>query len=415
MLRFRSATVLLVLMAAIIGLVVSGCGGSGGSSSTGGGESSSTASESLNGPPIKLMVLGPFEVPPGAGLAFPEIQQGAEAAADSINANGGVNGSPIELEVCDTHFDKNQDTACGRQAVSNETMAIVGAASPYDNYLTVTNDAGIPSVGNFPLGPADLTEPTAFPLVGGFPPMGAAIGTILTDVAHAKKIVFVTSPVTASDAAQIEALEAGLAARGVELMKTVDVPPGAADLSSFVASAMEGDADGIIIALDPSGADKFTLGLKQAGYEGAISRAGATIPESSIETLGASAEGILVPSNYELSKENPAVAEFAKQMEEAHGSTATLDENSANAWAAVNVVAELAKHLKKMDAASLLKALESASNVETGISAPVDFAAKPPNPEFPRLFNMEVAYSKVEGGELVKAWSKGFINPYEKP
>ena len=81
------------------------CGDNGpGAATTAAAETTTTVE--LTGPPIKLMVF--FE---GTGaVATPEVPDGATAAADAINAAGGVGGSPIELETCDLKNDPNAAT-----------------------------------------------------------------------------------------------------------------------------------------------------------------------------------------------------------------------------------------------------------------------------------------------------------------
>ena len=92
----------------------------GGAATTAAGAATTAAAETtttveLTGPPIKLMVM--FE---GTGaVATPEVAEGAKAAADAINAAGGVGGSPIELETCDLKNDPNAATRVRQQAVSD--------------------------------------------------------------------------------------------------------------------------------------------------------------------------------------------------------------------------------------------------------------------------------------------------------
>ncbi len=159
-------------MALTLTFVAAACGDDSGSSAntTGGaattgagsattGAATSAAAETtttveLTGPPIKLMVM--FE---GTGaVATPEVVEGAKAAADAINAAGGVDGSPIVLENCDLKNDPNAATACGNQAVSDGVVAVVSPVSANaGQYFPILEKAQIPVVGNVPAAAADFT------------------------------------------------------------------------------------------------------------------------------------------------------------------------------------------------------------------------------------------------------------------
>src|SRR3954452_17239669 len=63
------------------------------SSSGSSSRAATTTTVALTGPPVTLMVM--YE---GSGaVATPEVPDGAKAAAEAINRNGGINGSPLVL------------------------------------------------------------------------------------------------------------------------------------------------------------------------------------------------------------------------------------------------------------------------------------------------------------------------------
>src|SRR5262249_22679142 len=75
------------------------------------------------GAALKLMVV--YE---GVGsVTNPEAPEGAIAAAKAINAAGGIKGRPIQIIACDTKSDPTTATGCGRRAVSEGVVAIVGS------------------------------------------------------------------------------------------------------------------------------------------------------------------------------------------------------------------------------------------------------------------------------------------------
>ena len=77
-------------------------------------EAAATTLAKPTGEPIKLMVIHEVD----AGAANPEIAEGAEAAAQAINAGGGIGGRSVEdHELRHARNDPNGAADCGRQAV----------------------------------------------------------------------------------------------------------------------------------------------------------------------------------------------------------------------------------------------------------------------------------------------------------
>ena len=111
---------LLIVSGALLMLVVAACSsGSAGSSSAGSGAATGAAATSSGPVPagaIKIFVMGTFSSPQES---VPGALQGAEAAADSINASGGINGKKIAIISCNDQSDPNQAAACARQAVAD--------------------------------------------------------------------------------------------------------------------------------------------------------------------------------------------------------------------------------------------------------------------------------------------------------
>ena len=122
-------------------------------------------------------------------VATPEVADGAKAAADAINAAGGVDGSPIVLENCDLKNDPNAATACGNQAVSDGVVAVVGPVSANaGQYFPILEKAQIPVVGNVPASAADFTSVDSFPLYGGIVSASAGLADELVTLGGAKAV-----------------------------------------------------------------------------------------------------------------------------------------------------------------------------------------------------------------------------------
>jgi Periplasmic binding protein/Uncharacterized protein conserved in bacteria (DUF2188) len=108
----------------------------------------------------------------------------SEAAAEAVNADGGIDGRPITVVTCNIQ-DENGAAGCGCQAVEEGVIATVGTFSTFSTfatqYLAVLEEAGIPQVAPYMIDFADYTSPINFPVMGGSLTITAGIGAQLSD------------------------------------------------------------------------------------------------------------------------------------------------------------------------------------------------------------------------------------------
>ena len=112
-LRPQNHRSLACLGAVAASIAIAACGSSKSSSSTSQqpgstGTSAAQTAPAPKGAPIKVMIAATLSGPTN----LPEVPYGAEAAADRINSQGGIDGRPIDVIVCD---DSNPSPdACAR-------------------------------------------------------------------------------------------------------------------------------------------------------------------------------------------------------------------------------------------------------------------------------------------------------------
>ena len=171
----------------------------------------------------------------------------AEAAADAINAAGGVGPDhrPIQIVTCETKGDPNVAAQCGRDMVSKGVVALVGDISGVSGgFLPVTEAANISSIGHFSVGAADLTAKLTWPIVSGAPALIIGQGVQAVQLGVKKPSLVRVDLDAVAQAAQLAAL--GLKSGGLSVNNTVAVPPGAPDMSSYVAAATGGGTDALV-------------------------------------------------------------------------------------------------------------------------------------------------------------------------
>ena len=276
--RFRSS----LLVALVLALAAAGCSSSA-QSDTGG----SAPAPTLTGTPFKLMSVYESVGP----SASPEVPDGAIAAAKAINARGGIRGRPVQIISCDTHADPNIAAGCGREAVSQGVLAMVGDLTIYGNeFMPILAQHKIASIGLEPSTAADFSSPAAFPIAGGAPVVWAGLGAALAETGARKIAVARLSIAAAAPLKQF--VNNGLKRFGITVTNDVPVPTGAPDMSPYVAAALKGGTDAAVVGLAEQDAVNFVLALRQADPNikialsatelGDVSRpSGATLRESS--------------------------------------------------------------------------------------------------------------------------------------
>lgn len=358
----------------------------------------------LTGDPVKIMVI--YE---GTGaVATPEVPEGAKGAAAGLNARGGINGGPVEILECDAGNDPNKAAECGRQAVSEGVVAVVGPVSANSGqYLPILEQAKIPVVGNVPAGAADFTNAASFPLYGGIVTAAAGLADVLVQEG-AKTISLARIDLAAAAAIGVFA-GTSLKRHNLAVNKDVSIPVGAPDMATYVASALEGGTDGVLVGLAGQDATNFLIQLRQANPDVLVS-ATTTEFNAVVDALGEQAEGILVTSFFHNEQSGPeAWEEYADDME-----AAGFDELSGfrtNSYSAVMVVAKVLEGAPEATAAALWDALPKATGVDVGMLPPLQFTEGGVG-GVPRVFNACGRYQKLTADGEFENVSDGFIDMF---
>jgi branched-chain amino acid transport system substrate-binding protein len=399
----RASPIVAALVALTVGLA-SACGGAPTDATNGAGEQ-----------PEPILIGGSG---PNSGQAFnaPEQLEGLEIAIAAINAAGGVNGRPLQLEYCDGKFDPNAEISCARQMAKNKIVAAVDPFFTADSSGTaykILDDAGIPQISRGS-STSQLTSPQSYLLSSGLPGWYYGVASSLIS-SGARKVSILVSPVgTAQFAAKImtEALEkARIQYSIVEFDPKAD-PTGA----TAAAKAMADGVQGVGLSMTTGALPIVVTAMRRAGYTGSIASCSCSFTPAVIQALGPDAEGIDVVSQTAFSTDttNPGVREYLADLK-AYGNGAAPKEIGMFAWSSIKLFAELASRLDTVDAVSVGAAFESARDpIDVGTAAPWATADKrPPLPEYPRVINTSVQIGVVRNGSIT-ADGKGFVDPFER-
>jgi ABC-type branched-subunit amino acid transport system substrate-binding protein len=249
---------------------------------------------------------------------------------------------PIEIVICDTRFDPNEVAACGRSAVEEGVLAMIGSQPVSDDQIyPILVDAGIPAFGNSAGSTAALTSPNSFTFYN-------ALVTVFGSVNVAKEAGETRIVPVTTDTPTATGLLAPLAAFGESIGVTLDepvlLPQDATDMSAFAADALGRDGAILIISSADQTLAFLNALLQQGGdmSERTVIGFNAFVGEGTFDALQGSADGLYLvgttwPSTY---TQNPGVAQYNAEIDALGDEDTIRNEIGIEAWAAVHVIAE---------------------------------------------------------------------------
>lgn len=398
--RKRAASLVSV---AAVALSLAACSSSG--TTSGAGAGGSTTSN-----PIKIMVFGQIT---GQSFAVPEIQTGAQAAVNMINADGGVNGRKLDLISCSNDGNVNQDVGCAREAIADNVAAVVGTLTlTQQQSIPVVTAAGIPVIAGSDTGPAYRTDADSFPVLVG-PPIYAGQAAALLAKRQCKHPAFLE--INTSDAANgAVSFSKYLALNdpSASKVKTVVVPTGATDISAQMAQVLSGGTDCLGTALDPTTQLESIIAVGKSGQNVLISANAPSLAASSLKTVGAVANQVVVASPFYLNPaDTPQTAQYISNVTKTNPK-APIDTLSESAYDGVLIFAQAAKGLTTINGQTISAALKKLSNVDTGLSPPINFTKPNPLSCMPRAFlTKEFAYHYANGQYVLTSKTAYNVQP----
>lgn len=382
------------LLAVVTAAALTACGGS--------AESGGSGQES---DPVRIMTI---TVEENAAFSAPQVAVAAKAQVDALNAAGGIDGRQVELQVCDSKLDPNEEAGCFRRAVQEDVDAVVGSLSFFGAGLESLKDAAIPYVGGQGLAAPELVSPISFPADGGIPGLYLGMAATLHEAGSTKPVVLASDTDASQTAAAV--VTDGFKRVGTSA-HTVTVPLGQPDYSAQAQTIIDRKADGVALAVSSLAVPQVVKALRQAGYKGRIATQASGVNDSNIEALGPFAEGLLAVSTVSLptNTENAGVADFVKRMQ-ARQKDVRIDEIGAHTWNGFDLFRAAVDRVDgDFSRERLLKVLTSVSDPielpmagsyrNKGVAAPLA--------DYPRVFNLSAVSGRIADGKLVETLPVG--------
>jgi branched-chain amino acid transport system substrate-binding protein len=205
---------------------------------------------------------------------FGPTLEGFQLYVENLNAQGGVDGHPIEVVVRDDEASPEQAVTGALELVTREGVSAIFGLSGTNTHQPVYDamaEEGVPVVSGFsgidaPLPPDP--QPYAYsagvvaPIIGG---MGGQFiaSTVLTDGTLTCTAIETPGGIAACDASVAEAEAGGLTVTG-----SVPFPPTAADYAPIAQDVIGGSPDAVIGQYGSSMHLRMIVALRGAGFQG---------------------------------------------------------------------------------------------------------------------------------------------------
>lgn len=396
-----------VALAAALGVVLSACGGGDADEPAEGDTTETTAAaeepatEAPSGDPIKLMTVTTLNA---NGPTYENIAITAEIAAGYINDNGGINGRPVEVIVCDEQFDPAIAANCARQAVEEGVVSVVGSFTYFaEAIVPVISQSDITWFGACcPISPSELSSPHSFPI--GNQPM-YAVGEVTKAVEDGCESINAVIA-EGADAIFRTPMENAMTAFGKTFNDVIIAPTIAQDYSAEVARATTG-VDCMVVVLSETPFLTWNTALQQADTD--VKQYGNQGNLNAISAKGAeeATNGNIISGMYPDISTEPW-DEYRAALEANNIDQVANDFNSLGGmgtWAAYMGFMQIASGIDgEVTAKSFFDAASATTALDLGGMVPVlDFTQEWTDglPGYTRLFNRSVVYSQLDNGQVV--------------
>lgn len=280
------------------------------------------AASATSGDPIRLGSVLTINNPAWSNGA---VEATISAWVEWVNDEGGINGRPLEYEACDDEGDPGRSLQCTQDLIDSGVVAFVGNASlAYGpNALPTAEEAGIPSVGGYPISPPEFQSELNFPTTAGASGSYPSLAVYLA-ANGAKSVTYIgaDTPASRGVADNLAALWPEL---GGEEFSSVFYDAAAADFVPTVTQVASDAPDGVIVGAGEGPGPRMYQALQVVGYEGIITGTSQGATQAAFEAAGDAMNGVIfsiptLPAAFEGNEDvdlfNQVMDEYAPDVEQ---------------------------------------------------------------------------------------------------
>jgi branched-chain amino acid transport system substrate-binding protein len=352
--------------------------------------------------PVKVGMSGPFSG--GLSLLGQSVRDGVEVAFSEINDAGGVNGRKLEFIAEDDGYEPMRTIASAKKLVEQDKvvalLAVTGTA-PSAALLPFVTESKTPML--FPYAFAHvMTSPLKRDVFTTLPEVRVQMmvlgNYILKDLKQTKVAAIYQNDDFGQDA--VAGLDERFGAAKVPLVK-LPFDRGTTNFSGVVAQAKAAGVEHVVFLGIPKDAALVMREANNLGWKPQFSGHNALGDPQTFQLAGPLAEGAIAIAVMEpLDSDKPAVKAFLAAQQKYKPNTKPTT-YSMHGYQAGKLFAEALKRSGgKTDEASIVAALESMKNYDTGLMAPLTFSADQ------HAGALAGAIMKAEGGKwkIISGW-----------
>jgi ABC-type branched-subunit amino acid transport system substrate-binding protein len=299
---------------------------------------------------------------------------------NKVNAAGGVNGRKLVLTYCDSQYDNVQTHQCSNEMVSAHVLGVVGWTAPKgenDEVKFLAQQQQIPIIGGLGT-PEEYNYPLSYPVSIPFTRYGQGLADeIAASGQHHPSIVYINDVPWVQPV--LQALIAALHAKGIQEAAVEPAASTDQDYTGHVSNLQQGNPDSLIAALDPFSYARLFSAMNRVGWHpdvfgGGLDKGNQQHAYSTQLLKAQSLVPFLSPYDHQnnatvIDYQNAVQRYYPKQVE-------ALDIYTQISWTAAQVFVEAAKRAgPNLTRATLVQALNSIQNFDTGWSRPISFSA----------------------------------------
>ena len=318
-----------------------------------GGARAAVPTKPASGAPIVILQMATVD---STTASFPGYPLGARVAVAAINAAGGINGRPLQLNYCDDKNVASNAAQCVQQGIAAGAVARVGSIGTLGNVTEpLLQQAGVADFGAIAAATSEFTRPVSFPLSASSYYFNAW-GKLLRQRYPQGKTYSILQSQQAGVGPRIALLNQGMQAAGWRKIDELYIPPNTPDLSSLVGQLQRGNPDFVVGTESQSDVPKYWSAARGLNFftPWVIGPNGLT-PEI-LASMGSGQKVASVGDQYpSFLGATPGASDFRKQMT-AYAPGQPLTRDSWVAWVAVNALASIIKSIKAANA--LLESLK---------------------------------------------------------
>jgi ABC-type branched-subunit amino acid transport system substrate-binding protein len=348
------------------------------------------------------------------GPSYKNILEAAKMYEKYINDRGGINGRPLDVTVCDEQGDPNQLATCGRNAINNKDIAIIGSYSlTGDRIVPILNDADTAWFGICcTSSPAEQSSPITFDF-GPQSVSGAAYARKAIDMG-CKKPAAIVQDVPLKNLF-FDGQQRVLSAAGIKLNAKVAIPLASADYAPQVAQATGNGTDCIIGGLAENQWASFLPPFAQSGSHAKLIGAQGNLDAKVAKNFGSVVAGS-VSVNYYPDISSPAFKDYRDAIAQYHPDP-EQDYNSLGGLGTWTAYVGFTKIVEKMKGPitnkTFLDAARHTTHLDLDGKLPVLNLTKPwaqaPN-GYKRTFNTKVTFSTFNSEGKLQVESPAFVD-----